>query len=95
MSAVIAEAVRAAFTDNKAKRLARELKCSLVTAKRISATGYISVRFRETALRILDQEITRNRARLEALHLELRALEHEEMVSRAAHRRASRDRENP
>ena len=88
MSAVIATAIRLAWPDSRAKRIANALGCSVITGKRIASTGYASGRFRSALLRLLDVEIEKNEARLRALREELRNLEAAEMLDRAAARRA-------
>lgn len=78
MSAVITAAVRHAFLDNRGKRVAAALGCSVITGKRIASTGRASPSFRQRLIKILDEAIAANERELCRLRRELRALEYEE-----------------
>lgn len=91
MSAAIKLAIKLAWPDARAKRIANGLDCSVITAKRIASTGHVSGRFRAALLRLIDEAIYRNATEIERLRKELWGIEHAEMVDRAAIRRAQAD----
>lgn len=87
MSAVITHAVRLAFPDSRAKRLASALGCSLITGKRIASTGRAHPRWELVA--VLRQELAKNRQAIEELDAALRSIEHEKIVPAGGARAAA------
>lgn len=87
MSEVIASAVRLAFPDSRAKRLAMALGCSIVTGKRIARTGRASPRWEVVS--VLRQELARNRKALEEIDAALGDIEHARDLAAAAARAAT------
>lgn len=87
VSDAVFAAIRHAWPDARAKRIAAELGCSVVTGKRIASTGKVSGRFRAALLRVLDHAIAKNLEELERLQAELKAHDYMAMVDRAADRR--------
>lgn len=80
--------IQAAYPRHAIKRIARSLSCSDRQAWRIATTGKVPSVFRAALIELLDEQIAQNRAKLEALHADLKAIEHAEMVARAENRRA-------
>lgn len=96
MSAAIAQAVRLAYPDHRAKRMARELDCSVITAKRIAASGEVSGRLRPALVKALLSNFETMRAWLDRIEDELRLVEYQErMVARVARRRPVGDASAP
>lgn len=87
MSAAVLSAIKHAWPDARAKRIAAALGCSVITGKRIASTGNVSSRYRLPLLRVLDETIARRRAEIVQLQDELKAIEYAEMLDRAASRR--------
>jgi sensor c-di-GMP phosphodiesterase-like protein len=84
MSAAVVAAIKHAWPDARAKRVAAALGCSVITGKRIASTGKVSSRRRTTLLRILDCAIERNEAELRRLREELKLHEFTEARKVAA-----------
>src|SRR5260221_14311410 len=89
MSAAVVSAIKHAWPDARAKRVAAALGCSVITGKRIASTGRVSGRFRAALLRVLDGAIEHNKKELERLQNDLKEMTYVEMVNRGADRRAS------
>lgn len=87
----VATMISAAFPRDAAKRLERELDCSPRQARSITE-GRVPGKFRAALIAVLDSAIESNKKHLERLQAELKALDYQAMVSRAADRRASDDR---
>src|SRR5258708_4645905 len=75
MSAVITAAVRHAFKDNRAKRLAIALGCAVITGKRIASRGRVGNLYRRQLFETLDQELGQNELEIRRLRLALRGIE--------------------
>jgi hypothetical protein len=72
---VITAAVRAAFWDSRAKRLALELPCSIVTGKRVASTGRIAPGRRLKLVRLLRRRLEINRLAMDEIDAQLKAIE--------------------
>ena len=74
LSAVFVDAIRFAFPDARAKRIANALGVSIETGKNISK-GRVSRRLRRALVDILDNAIAQNELRLRQLRRELKELD--------------------
>jgi hypothetical protein len=83
--------IAAAIPRDTAKVLTRALGCTDRQGRRI-ASGQVPSRFRGALIRILDEAFARNKQMLERALNDLRAIEYQEMVARAADRRAESGR---
>ena len=85
---VVKRAIDRTLPGMSAKRIARELECSIATAKRTAASGRASGRLRPALLRMLIRLFEQNEAEAGKLRDALKAMASEEMVARAEIRRA-------
>lgn len=92
VSTLLASAARLAWPDARAKRMARELGCSIDTAKRILASGNVSGRLRGAYVQTLISALETIKSQIEYHENALRGIAYEEMVSRAGARRAAPSR---
>ena len=88
----LATHIRAAYPRHAVKQLERALGVSDSQADRIVKTGRAPGKFRASLIQILENALESNRAEIERLQRELKALDYAEMVERAAVRRAEDDR---
>jgi len=86
MSMVITQAVRLAFPDSRAKRIARALGCSFMTGRRIAETGRASDRWELVSL--LRQELARNRAAIDEIDRKLGEISYAEALPAVGSRAA-------
>ena|SRR6185437_16577901 len=95
LSAVIVQAIRAAWPESRAKNVARATGCSVDTGKRIARMGRASNYYMRRLLPVVRERIGRNLNALEALDANLKAIEMEETTHRIIDRRSAMVRANP
>lgn len=83
----ISALIRGVKPKNAAKWLEGGLNISPRQSWRIVQTGKAPGKLRAPLIRLLENALESNRAEIERLQRELKALDHEEMVERAASRR--------
>ena len=74
MSEVIIHAIRLAFPDSRAKRVARALGASFMTGRRIWGSGRVSQIYRRQLIETLDQELALNELAIRRLRRALRGV---------------------
>jgi hypothetical protein len=72
MSDIVITAIRLAFPDSRAKRVAIALGCSFMTGRRIWGTGRVSEIYRRQLIETLDRELAENEGRIRQLRRALR-----------------------
>ena len=77
------------YPNSKAKRLQAGMGVSWRQARRIVTTGRVPSKLWPLFLKAVAEQNASNAAKMEALRLEIKAIEHAEMVARAEARRAS------